>query len=556
MLLNRNSALNFPSSFPFCTGMEPEMDKTISGWIAEYIIRRPLADHILKKLLSGLELPEDNTRLKKTVVLRWISDEIAEGSVSETILDSLQTIEELDSKEDCKITDSMKRAYCAVAVECTVKYLVSGGVNRRKYQEAVNRIWRERIRSLSGKSELVCSQELSKCREEVEAATWDKEMCLHLTQRNTRNDALTSVGEYVTEAFTVMGPPYLEKVAIRKITEMKEGPGTNVAGDGTRADNAQQEPHGFSDVVVQHDTEMVEHAEAHNFNGKETGEDVSRLLVSEGAVANGKVVVETGTALEEEGTRKTEKEGEEGGGGGKSEGTKRGSREEEICKVKELSRQKHARHWRCRGAKIFETGESDEELVVSKCSPVLTPEYNRVREELQTSVLELEAIVKDPLPDALQVAETVSAEMTKRDMNTETVVPVRNASGTAEGVNCGNQNSTRHNDARKCSLMARNSTACVHEWDNSSEETPGDRIRLPSPKRMAISPLRRQALEKIIRRRKPRKWSLEEEDVLRNAVKKYGKGNWKFILNAHRDVFLERTEVDLKDKWRNMTHYG
>ncbi|XP_021894044.1 uncharacterized protein LOC110811781 isoform X4 [Carica papaya] len=502
MLLNRNSALNFPSSFPFCTGMEPEMDKTISGWIAEYIIRRPLADHILKKLLSGLELPEDNTRLKKTVVLRWISDEIAEGSVSETILDSLQTIEELDSKEDCKITDSMKRAYCAVAVECTVKYLVSGGVNRRKYQEAVNRIWRERIRSLSGKSELVCSQELSKCREEVEAATWDKEMCLHLTQRNTRNDALTSVGEYVTEAFTVMGPPYLEKVAIRKITEMKEGPGTNVAGDGTRADNAQQEPHGFSDVVVQHDTEMVEHAEAHNFNGKETGEDVSRLLVSEGAVANGK----------------------------------------EICKVKELSRQKHARHWRCRGAKIFETGESDEELVVSKCSPVLTPEYNRVREELQTSVLELEAIVKDPLPDALQVAETVSAEMTKRDMNTETVVPVRNASGTAEGVNCGNQNSTRHNDARKCSLMARNSTACVHEWDNSSEETPGDRIRLPSPKRMAISPLRRQALEKIIRRRKPRKWSLEEEDVLRNAVKKYGKGNWKFILNAHRDVFLERTE--------------
>lgn len=61
----------------------------------------------------------------------------------------------------------------------------------------------------------------------------------------------------------------------------------------------------------------------------------------------------------------------------------------------------------------------------------------------------------------------------------------------------------------------------LFQWDNSSEETPGDRIRLPSPKRMAISPLRRQALEKIIRRRKPRKWSLEEEDVLRNAVKKY-----------------------------------
>lgn len=49
-----------------------------------------------------------------------------------------------------------------------------------------------------------------------------------------------------------------------------------------------------------------------------------------------KVVVETGTALEEEGTRKTEKEGEEGGGGGKSEGTKRGSREEGVYIVLSL----------------------------------------------------------------------------------------------------------------------------------------------------------------------------------------------------------------------------
>ncbi|KAL7225863.1 hypothetical protein ACSBR1_021090 [Camellia fascicularis] len=31
-----------------------------------------------------------------------------------------------------------------------------------------------------------------------------------------------------------------------------------------------------------------------------------------------------------------------------------------------------------------------------------------------------------------------------------------------------------------------------------------------------------------------------------------GIGNWKLILNSYRDIFEERIEVDLKDKWRNM----
>ncbi|CAL5440039.1 unnamed protein product [Camellia sinensis] len=32
----------------------------------------------------------------------------------------------------------------------------------------------------------------------------------------------------------------------------------------------------------------------------------------------------------------------------------------------------------------------------------------------------------------------------------------------------------------------------------------------------------------------------------------FGIGNWKLILNSYRDIFEERIEVDLKDKWRNM----
>ncbi|KAJ6433315.1 hypothetical protein OIU84_017082 [Salix udensis] len=83
-----------------------------------------------------------------------------------------------------------------------------------------------------------------------------------------------------------------------------------------------------------------------------------------------------------------------------------------------------------------------------------------------------------------------------------------------------------------------------------------NRIHLDSPKRRAVSPLKKYELARIAKRRKPKRWSQEEEDALRESVKKYGKGNWKLIWNSKRSVFQERTEVDLKDKWRNMTRYG
>uniref|UniRef100_A0A7S0KDI4 Uncharacterized protein n=1 Tax=Micromonas pusilla TaxID=38833 RepID=A0A7S0KDI4_MICPS len=49
-------------------------------------------------------------------------------------------------------------------------------------------------------------------------------------------------------------------------------------------------------------------------------------------------------------------------------------------------------------------------------------------------------------------------------------------------------------------------------------------------------------------------WTDEEVEALREGVNKHGKGNWKAILVEKRHVFQqERTTVDLKDKWRNMS---
>ncbi|CAN1141881.1 Single myb histone 5 [Linum perenne] len=58
-----------------------------------------------------------------------------------------------------------------------------------------------------------------------------------------------------------------------------------------------------------------------------------------------------------------------------------------------------------------------------------------------------------------------------------------------------------------------------------------------------------------MRRRRKRKWSSKEEAALKNGIKEFGAGFWKEILNSRRNEFNERTKVDLKDKWRNMSKH-
>ncbi|CAI9261953.1 unnamed protein product [Lactuca saligna] len=50
------------------------------------------------------------------------------------------------------------------------------------------------------------------------------------------------------------------------------------------------------------------------------------------------------------------------------------------------------------------------------------------------------------------------------------------------------------------------------------------------------------------------RWTLEEENALRAGVDKYGTGKWRKILTDEdfAPCFIARTNVDLKDKWRNL----
>ncbi|XP_074277746.1 single myb histone 3-like isoform X2 [Silene latifolia] len=51
------------------------------------------------------------------------------------------------------------------------------------------------------------------------------------------------------------------------------------------------------------------------------------------------------------------------------------------------------------------------------------------------------------------------------------------------------------------------------------------------------------------------KWTAEEEQALRDGVAKYGAGKWKCIHNdpAFSIVLHSRSNIDLKDKWRNLS---
>ncbi|XP_024633918.1 uncharacterized protein [Medicago truncatula] len=78
------------------------------------------------------------------------------------------------------------------------------------------------------------------------------------------------------------------------------------------------------------------------------------------------------------------------------------------------------------------------------------------------------------------------------------------------------------------------------------------KFHLHSPRRLVVSPLKAYKENKIIKRRKAKRWSEVEESTLRKAVELHGTGNWTFILNSYSHSFPGRIAGDLKDKWRNI----
>ncbi|XP_071717217.1 uncharacterized protein [Rutidosis leptorrhynchoides] len=479
------------------------MDIDESGWILEFLLRQnSLDDKTLNDLIRVLPLPNNNPKLKKSLILRSINRDIENQNITQTTIELLEQIEQLDINEgNTQVSDSMKSAYCAVALHCTAqcveRIVNSGGDKKDECASDLKRIWSSRIREMlrSNKSGLI-KDEILKWVDDFEIDEFDVNVRKNVLEMCKELDVFEVVREYVNEAKEKMGPSFLE-----------------IACETILKDDGLSKAMGLDDGV-----EVCDHnKDGEPANSKRNGETSTHVLPRK------KKIVPRCTR---------------GPSGPKTH----------------------------RGAKIVDPTETSDNN--NRYNYIPSPEVNKVQEDLEISSFNLHQVVKDPLPDAIRLAESLKGcrneENTVHDhavgnsamADTEAPKTSDDRKGKAledngDDVICGDQN-----NRRKPSLMERNNTAHTFEWSDSIESTEDGSPtipHLPTPKTRAVSPLNIYKMEKLTRQRKKRKWTILEEDTLRTGVQKYGKGNWKLILGMYRDIFEDRTEVDLKDKWRNLT---
>lgn len=468
-----------------------DMDPDISNWILEFLLKQPLQDSILNSLVSNLPLSNNNPTLKKSLLLKKLESETSRNSsVSETILEHLEQLEELESRRGVeKVSDAMKCAYWQVAVECSVKYLKKEVWKKSKYDffKSLKSVWWGRV----GKLEKVengglGSEELFTWRDEMDNAFPKKRARKRLVKKSKGVNAAEALRVYLKEERERMGPSFLELVA-----------------------------HRFKDEET-----MKEVLSLGNVNGIVPQEPILHSADPASAGNNDNGEVQKGVSLR------------------RSSGT-------------------------FRGAEVVDSDCLVVQPLHCKYDLPPTPEVIRVQEALESSRLDLQANVKDPLPDALRHAEVISGKARgSTDHEPVQENQVRPNPSAVNGAGVVRTEGGNPSNGPRPSLMERNSTAHTHEWDESNENLledsadRGSRPKLPTPKRRLVSPLQKNGKGQTTKRRKVGRWSADEEDTLRAGVEEYGQGNWKCILKAYPHIFEgRRTEVDLKDKWRNMNRY-
>ncbi|XP_022632855.1 uncharacterized protein LOC106752502 isoform X2 [Vigna radiata var. radiata] len=229
------------------------MDTDISRWVTEFLLRSSVPDSLIRKALIVLPLSGADSRFKKTLLLRTLRTLLLKASLSETALQILEHLEELDG---VSTSVALRRAYLAVAVECTVKYLAAAPDDPEgEFSGAVKRIWRGRVAALEARRSGLVSGELVRWRDDVEAALGDSRACERLADFNSRREAMKEVRAYLKEASESMGPSFLESVAAMSKGLTKEKDDFVISGDGCDSDhdNGNDGDHGCMEDVVMHD---------------------------------------------------------------------------------------------------------------------------------------------------------------------------------------------------------------------------------------------------------------------------------------------------------------
>ncbi|CAK8566086.1 unnamed protein product [Lathyrus sativus] len=519
------------------------MDKDISNWVMEFLLRSSVPDSLIQKTLTVLPLSGADSRLKKTLLLRTLQTHLRNASLSETSLQIIEHLEELYRGEPVPISAAMRSAYCAVAVECTVKYLITSHEDPSgEYFSAVRRIWRGRVVQLSaeGRRSELLSDELSRWGEDIEAALWDVKVSERLAGLNTRKDAMHEVKRFLKDAWQVMGPSFLDSMAMScKGNGLRpEGVcGIASGNEKLRKSDGRLESSGKEKMCSVGDDNND------NVDGDGDDDDVVAMGENQGDGDDDDVAAmgeNHGDERLEERVGTTVDANQEVGGCDSSNVDK------EIRKDNLQLKRKHSALRTChRGVKISGAEEVSPSNLSSKYKILPSAEVKKVRESLKSSSMELKALVKDPLPDALRSSEDVRSKLATKHTNLGP--PSENQSGHVDArqldgcktvvlyqsndANLAKKSSVPCSNDRRPNFMGRASSAHAYEWNDSIDNSPQE--RLP--------------------RRKKRKWTSLEEETLRAGVKMFGEGNWRTIRDFYSNIFEYRSGVDLKDKWRNMT---
>ncbi|KAL2333070.1 hypothetical protein Fmac_014283 [Flemingia macrophylla] len=433
-----------------------ESDGDISRWVLEFLLRSSVPDSLIQKALTALPLSAADLRLKHTLLLRTLHSLLRHASLPDTALHILELLEPL-SDHSPSAAASLRRAYRAVALECTVKYLAAApDAPSAEYSAALRRIWRGRVAALEVRRSGIASAELARWRDDVEAAVSDPRVRERLAGMNSRTEAFDEVRSFLKEAWQAMGPSFLESVKA-KGEEGLEGPNNEKGGSDDDGDGA------CMDGVAMHDAN----------DEVAVGRDLPPPRDK----------VERVTPIE-------------------------------IQKRKSQHKYKHSALRTCyRGVKISGPEEVEPEKWQSKHDHVSGADVRKVQESLKSSSLELRALIEDPLPDALHTSEVIRSKAATRDVNIEP--PIENQSEDVnvpdpnvcqsivlfqpKDTNLGKKSSVHSSNVHQPSLMERNRSACSYEWEDSGDNSP--QARQP--------------------RRRKRKWSSLEEETLRAGVKMY-----------------------------------
>ncbi|KAK7302109.1 hypothetical protein RJT34_12989 [Clitoria ternatea] len=526
------------------------MDPDISRWIMEFLLRTSVPDSLIQKTLTALPLSAADSRLKRTLLLRILQSHLLKASLSETTLQILELLEHLNRTDALPVPDSMRRAYCTVAVECTVKFLAASPDDPSgEYLAAVRRIWRGRVANLAAegrRSELI-SGELTRWRDDVDAALWDPRVRKRLASLNSRREALNEVGVFLQEAWELMGPTFLDSVAAmskglcpERVCQFALGGeviGKREVGlEGSRTERRDSVGGGYQSVNGNDNFNNDDDDD--NSNGDDAYNDEA-CCMEDGAVQD-----------ENQGRKQLEERVEENEEVGRSDlhtqrdkGDTRGA----IQKGNPLLKPKHSALRAChRGVKISIPEEVEPIKSWSKYQYMSSVEVGQIRESLKSSSADLRALVKDPLHGALRTSEVIRSKLATKDTNIKPHIDNESERGgvpdpdVCKSIILFQPNDANHGKRKKTSdycsnfhhpnLMKQRSSVRTFEFGDSIDN----------------SPQGRQA------RRRKRKWTSLEEETLRAGVKLFGEGNWATIRNFYSNIFENRSGVDLKDKWRNM----